>query len=67
VLVIAHRLSTVRNADCVCVMQNGTVVQRGVHDDLMAVKGPYRKLGLFLWLFGNLRTDIPFPVKRQLR
>jgi ABC-type bacteriocin/lantibiotic exporter with double-glycine peptidase domain len=45
VLVIAHRLSTVRNAHCVCVIQDGTVVQRGTHDDLMQVKGPYRKLG----------------------
>lgn len=45
VLVIAHRLSTVRTADLVVVMQNGAVVERGTHTELMAVKGVYRKLG----------------------
>jgi ABC-type microcin C transport system duplicated ATPase subunit YejF len=45
VLVIAHRLSTVRNAHTVSVVQSGCVVQQGTHDTLMSVKGQYRKLG----------------------
>ncbi|HEY0810010.1 MAG TPA: ABC transporter ATP-binding protein [Longimicrobiales bacterium] len=42
--VIAHRLSTVRHADQILVMQNGRVVQRGRHDDLLAQGGLYRHL-----------------------
>ncbi|KXJ29192.1 ABC transporter B family member 25 [Exaiptasia diaphana] len=46
VLVIAHRLSTVRNADMVLVMDKGKIVERGSHDDLIALNGVYKKLVL---------------------
>ncbi len=44
VLVIAHRLSTVRDADTVAVVDSGTVVEAGRHEELVAHDGPYRKL-----------------------
>ena len=37
--VIAHRLSTVRNADCIMVMEQGRIIERGTHDQLMEEKG----------------------------
>lgn len=41
VIMIAHRLKTVRNADLIIVMDQGRVVQRGSHDELMAKGGAY--------------------------
>ncbi|RMX48535.1 hypothetical protein pdam_00021589 [Pocillopora damicornis] len=46
VLVIAHRLSTVRNADQVLVIDKGQIVERGTHKDLLASEGVYKKLVL---------------------
>jgi len=43
-LVIAHRLSTVRNADLICVFHEGEIVERGTHDELMKLSGRYKKL-----------------------
>jgi len=43
-LVIAHRLSTVRNADLICVFHDGKIVERGTHDELMEMKGRYTNL-----------------------
>ena len=43
-LVIAHRLSTVRNADLILVVKDGKIVEKGTHKDLMAAKGPYYRL-----------------------
>jgi subfamily B ATP-binding cassette protein MsbA len=44
VLVIAHRLSTVRNVDRVLVLSNGEIIEEGVHRELMAKGGEYKKL-----------------------
>ncbi|WP_413165857.1 peptidase domain-containing ABC transporter [Capilliphycus salinus ALCB114379] len=41
VFFITHRLSTVRNADCIIMMDKGSVVEQGSHDELMALKGRY--------------------------
>ncbi len=44
VFVIAHRLSTVRNSDCIMVLDHGRIIERGTHDDLIAMKGTYYQL-----------------------
>ena len=42
--VIAHRLSTVKNADCIMVLEQGRIIERGAHDQLIAEKGRYYQL-----------------------
>ncbi|MBF8266580.1 MAG: transporter ATP-binding protein [Dehalococcoidia bacterium] len=42
--IIAHRLSSVKNADVVLVMKDGRIVQQGVHDELIRVSGPYQEI-----------------------
>ncbi|GAB3878765.1 hypothetical protein GCM10029964_029920 [Kibdelosporangium lantanae] len=43
-VVIAHRLSTVRDADIIVVLDNGRIVERGRHDELVALGGAYTEL-----------------------
>ena len=42
--VVAHRLSTIRNADCILVMRDGQIIERGTHDELLAAGGFYAEL-----------------------
>ena len=41
---IAHRLSTVKNSDCIMVLEQGRIIERGNHDQLMEEKGKYYQL-----------------------
>ena len=53
-LVIAHRLSTVRHADLICVMDKGRIVEQGRHDDLVAQGGLYARLAAL-----QFREEVP--------
>jgi ABC-type multidrug transport system fused ATPase/permease subunit len=44
--VIAHRLSTVRRADMILLMEDGRVIERGTHESLMAARGVYHRMVL---------------------
>ena len=56
VLVIAHRLSTVRRADRIAVMEHGSITELGSHDDLLALGGTYSRL--YNLQFGDDRTEL---------
>ena len=43
-VVVAHRLSTIRSADVICVVEKGKLVERGTHDELYAQEGLYHQL-----------------------
>ena len=42
--IIAHRLSTIKNADCIMYVAKGNILEKGTHDELMALEGEYYKL-----------------------
>lgn len=44
VFVIAHRLSTIQNSDAIMVLENGRIIERGNHDELLKQKGTYYQL-----------------------
>jgi subfamily B ATP-binding cassette protein MsbA len=44
VVMIAHRLSTVRKADMICFMEGGSVIETGTHDELVARRGRYARM-----------------------
>ena len=43
-IAVAHRLSTIKNSDEICVLHEGEIVERGTHDELMNIEGYYKKL-----------------------
>ena len=43
-LIVSHRISTIRDADLICVMQNGRIIERGTHDELVRLDGEYADL-----------------------
>ena len=44
VITIAHRLSTIADSDCILVLDDGRVIERGTHDELLALEGRYAAL-----------------------
>lgn len=49
-VVVAHRLSTIRNADIICVLHQGKIVERGTHEELIKKNGQYATLGRRQWM-----------------
>jgi subfamily B ATP-binding cassette protein MsbA len=44
VIMIAHRLSTVKKADLICLMDSGRIIESGTHDELVALRGRYARM-----------------------
>ena len=56
-LIIAHRLASIRNADVILVVEDGTIVESGKHEDLLAFKGLYARL--YDAQFNDLGSKVP--------
>ncbi|MGI9388204.1 MAG: ABC transporter ATP-binding protein, partial [Methyloligellaceae bacterium] len=63
VLMIAHRLSTVRHADIICVLEKGRLVESGTHDELWAKSGAYARLCRTQLMLGQDQNDADIDVK----
>ena len=53
VIMVAHRLSTIRNCDCIFVFEHGQLVEQGNHDELLKKQGKYYKM----WRVQNEKND----------
>jgi ATP-binding cassette subfamily B protein len=58
VLVIAHRLSTIQHADQILVVEDGVIIERGGHEDLMGKNGLYRRLFESYYRTQNWTLDV---------
>ncbi|OUM61959.1 hypothetical protein PIROE2DRAFT_54498 [Piromyces sp. E2] len=66
-IVVAHRLTTIRDADCILVMDKGTIIEKGTHDELMAIgsKGVYYGLVKTQELLANTEESVKNSEKRK--
>ena len=55
-VVVAHRLSTIRNADCIAFVHRGVILERGTHAELMALGGLYARLATMQF---SMQTEVP--------
>lgn len=63
--IVAHRLSTLRRADYVLVMDGGRIVQRGTHEELMSQPGPYKRVANLQLVDGRELSQTPFPKTKK--